>query len=567
MRRDLQTLSQKRYDVVVIGGGIYGAFAAWDGALRGLSVALIEKGDFGGATSSNSLKIVHGGFRYLQRGDFKRMRDSIRERTNLMRIAPHLIHPLECIIPTFGLIGMKGRLSLKAALLINELVSFDKNSLGDPQKYIKRGHVISKESCGGLIDGLNDDDISGGAVWYDGLMFNSERLVLSILLSASSHGADLANYLEVVDIRIDSGRVKYVVVEDNLSGERFDIQASFVINAAGPWAGLVANMVKSTPVVRKPFMVRAMDLIVNKQIFGNYAVGIQGKNGKDTGGISSRRGHYFFVPWRDRTMIGTYYTPSDDHPDDVGIREDEVMDFIGKVNESYPPANLSVDDVTLYHVGLLPSSSFYSGRRGIRLEEKYRIQDHGKTDDVEGMISVYGVKYTTARLVVEKTLDLMLKKMGREHVICKTGLTPVYGGEIANFEEFLEASSRLRDGKWKEGSLKNLAFNHGSKMETVIRYAEASPDMAHTIGDSQEVTRGQIINGIREEMAQKLSDLVMRRTDLGSAGYPGDKAIEECALLAAGELSWVDSDVKREIEEVKKFFSPLINREKIGGGE
>jgi glycerol-3-phosphate dehydrogenase len=146
MKRNIDSLSNTEYDLLVIGSGIYGAVLAWDGVLRGLRVALIDKADFGGATSANSLKIVHGGLRYLQQLDFRRMRESIRERTNYMEIAPHLVHPLSCVMPTYGH-TMKGREVMFFGLMLNDIISMDRNRLKDPEKIIPMGRVISKRSC------------------------------------------------------------------------------------------------------------------------------------------------------------------------------------------------------------------------------------------------------------------------------------------------------------------------------------------------------------------------------------------------------------------------------------
>jgi glycerol-3-phosphate dehydrogenase len=149
VKRNLVQLTSNIYDLLVIGGGIYGAWVAWDATLRGLSVALVDKGDFGSATSSNSLKIIHGGFRYLQHGDFRRMRESIGERRNLMRVAPHLVHPLPVLIPTYGH-WMQRKELLTLALAMNDLIGVDRNWGNDPQKYIPRGgHFPGKRCCNG----------------------------------------------------------------------------------------------------------------------------------------------------------------------------------------------------------------------------------------------------------------------------------------------------------------------------------------------------------------------------------------------------------------------------------
>ena len=197
MQRDLTKLSQNVYDLLIVGGGIYGAGVARDASLRGLSVALVEKADFGCATSANSLKMIHGGLRYLQHGDFKRMRESIYDRRILMQIAPHLVHPLGVVVPTYGH-GIKGKEVMTIALAINDIVSCDRNVGIDPHKHIPPGRTISKTECLQLLPGIDAKDLTGGAVFCDAQVYNSERLVLSFLRSAAQKNADLANYVEVI---------------------------------------------------------------------------------------------------------------------------------------------------------------------------------------------------------------------------------------------------------------------------------------------------------------------------------------------------------------------------------
>ena len=146
MKRNLARLSENVYDVLIIGGGIYGLFTAWDAALRGLSVALVEKGDFGHATSSSSQRVIHGGLRYLRNANILQMRESIQERTNMIRLAPHLVHPLPFLIPSYGH-GLRGKAALSLALKIHDLVGFDRNQLNDPQKHFPPGQTMSKSSA------------------------------------------------------------------------------------------------------------------------------------------------------------------------------------------------------------------------------------------------------------------------------------------------------------------------------------------------------------------------------------------------------------------------------------
>ncbi|MFZ1747563.1 MAG: FAD-dependent oxidoreductase, partial [Nitrospirales bacterium] len=241
MTRNLPRLANARYDVAVVGGGIYGACVAWDASLRGLSVVLLEQGDIGSGTSANSLKIIHGGFRYLQHGDFTRMRESIQEQMALMRIAPHLVHPLPVLIPTYGH-GLRGKEVFACALAINDLIGFDRNRLDDPQKHIPRGRILSRSRVLELLPNIPDAHLTGGGVFHDGMVYNSERLLLSFLHSAESMGAEVANYVKVVGYLKTNDQVRGLEAEDRLSGERFQVEANVVVNACGPWLDQTEDM-------------------------------------------------------------------------------------------------------------------------------------------------------------------------------------------------------------------------------------------------------------------------------------------------------------------------------------
>jgi glycerol-3-phosphate dehydrogenase len=184
MNRNLERLANQTFDVLVIGGGIHGAVATWDAALRGLSVALIERGDFGSATSQNSLKIIHGGLRYLQDGNLPRIRTMARERTTWMKIAPHLVHPLTCLTPTRQKLS-RSRLALGVALTANDLLSFDRNHLSDPEKHLANGKLISQRELAHLLPGYDVSTSTGAAVWHDAQIYNTERLLLEFILSAA----------------------------------------------------------------------------------------------------------------------------------------------------------------------------------------------------------------------------------------------------------------------------------------------------------------------------------------------------------------------------------------------
>ena len=197
MKRNLERLANQKFDVLVVGGGIHGAITAWDAALRGLSVALIERGDFGSGTSQNSLKIIHGGLRYLQNGNLSRIRMMVRERTAWMKIAPHLIHPLPCLMPTTQQMS-RSRLAMGIALMANDYLSFDRNQLDDPEKDLFDGMIVSQRELSRILPGYDVSTSTGAAVWYDAQIYNSERLLLEFIISAVQIGAEAANYVEAI---------------------------------------------------------------------------------------------------------------------------------------------------------------------------------------------------------------------------------------------------------------------------------------------------------------------------------------------------------------------------------
>lgn len=553
MKRDIAQISRNVYDVLIIGGGIYGAWTAWDSCLRGLSVALVDKGDFGCATSSNTLKIIHGGLRYLQHADFGRMRQSIRERMILMHIAPHLVHPLPFLMPTYGHF-MQGKEIMSLALLINDIIGFDRNQLKDPEKYLPRGRVISKGECIRLFPGVKEKGLTGGAIWYDCQMYNSERLLLSFLRTAEKAGANLANYIEVIGFIKYGSRVTGVKARDVITEEELDIRAKMIVNTSGPWVDYVLSFLNGHNKSRRVFLSKAMNVVVKRQMIPKYAVGVSSKSEyRDDDSIVGKGSRLFFItPWRNYSLIGTTYIPYEGVPNDFKVTEKDIEGFINEFNQAYPAASLRREDISFFHGGLLPMDG--DSGRTVRLSKKYRIQDH-IDDGIEGLISVIGVKYTTARAVAEKTVDLVFRKLGRKPFRCLTEVTPVHGGNIERFNDFLAKEMEKKSQELDAHVIRHLVYNYGSEYPEVLRYLDENPELGKTVNDTSRVIKAEVLHGVREEMAQKLADVILRRTELGSAGNPGDKALKTCALIMARELGWDESRVQREIEEVRAVFS------------
>ncbi|MFH1942465.1 MAG: glycerol-3-phosphate dehydrogenase/oxidase [bacterium] len=558
MKRDLKTLSENQYDILVIGGGIYGATIAYDAALRGLSVALIDKGDFGGRTSGNSLKIIHGGLRYLQNFDIVRMRESIRERRTLMRIAPHLVHPFPCVMPTYGHL-MKGKEVMRMGMLMNDIISFDRNRLSDHEKYIPRGRVLSKGECLRLVPGIDDRGVTGGAFWHDAQMINSDRLILSFVLSAVKEESHAANYVEAVGFNQQNGRIEGIEAKDVLTGEPFPIRSRLVINAGGGWMDKVLGLADGRLRTGHANLSTAMNLVIKREILPGCAAGLTSRMlyKRSDGKVVQKKRVLFMAPWRRFTLVGTFHRPYSDDPDALHVTEEEVERCLKEANSAYPGAPIQREDVSFFHKGFLPMDGTDRKWNEVRLTKRYRIYDHSQEDGVEGLITVSGVKYTTARDVAEKVVNLAFKKMGMNSTRCTSDERRLVGGEMDGFEPFLNRATENAPYRLKADVLRRLVINYGSEYGRVLEYAKEDSNWIQTIPGSSEVLKAEIVHAVREEMALRLSDVILRRTDLGSGGHPGGIALKETATVMAEELNWSKDRVRKEIDEVNAIYRPV----------
>ena len=540
--------------MVSIGGGIYGAWLAWDAALRGLTVALVDQGDFGNATSGNSQKIAHGGLRYLQHADFKRMRESIRERSYLLQNAPHLVDPAPFLIPTYGY-GLRGKMAMAMALKLNDIISFDRNKNLRPEKQIPNGRILSKEECLWYCPGLDQKGLNGGALFFDGQIYNPERFLLSILLSASNYQADIVNYVKVNGFLQDRNNIYGLSAEDVLTGEKLQVRSRVIANCSGPWLDKVLGLVDNLENEKRMNVFKAV-VLGTKQLFKEIAVGVPSVyRYRDEKEIIKKGYRYFFItPWRNFSLVGTFYSPYSGHPDDFEIKGGEICELLNEVNAALPSLKIKREDVFFVNAGLLPRADLGGEKNEIQYEKNYRIYDHEHENGIRGLISVKGVKFTTARDVAEKAIDLVSKKLKKDRDPCRTGTIPIYGGEIEGVENGMEKAIELRAEGITENTIQHLFRTFGSEYRVVFRYGDEDPTLLEPVYEMSPVIKAEVVHGVREEMANKLTDIIFRRTELGTGGYPGDKCLEVCASLMARELGWGTEITGEEVERVKRVF-------------
>jgi glycerol-3-phosphate dehydrogenase len=483
MRRDLDQLTRQTFDVLVVGGGIYGLTIACDAAGRGLSVALIERSDFGSGASFNHLRTIHGGLRYLQTLDLARARESVRERRTLAWIAPAAVRPLPFVLPLSPSLT-QGTLAMRAGFLLDSVISRDRNDKVPRSHQLPSGRVIGRDEAIEQVPLMQSQRLTTAALWYDYVTTEADRLTLSWGIAAASHGAVLANYVEASTLTIEGGRTIGVHAVDRQQQRAFDIRARVTVNATG---GAVDRLLGNSGIASGLPMLKAMNLVTVREPPA-AAIGGRGPSGRTL----------FLVPWKNRALFGTWESSAPCAPDDLSISKGDVAGFLMEINHAFPSIALTPADVTLVHRGVVPAAVRPDGRA--TLEGHEQVWDHADRG-VEGLVSVAGTKYTTARAVAERVTNRVCAKLERHPGACRTA-------------------------------------------------SDALPLPALS-GDAL------LAHAARHEMVLTLEDAVVRRTPLGALGCPTDELLRHAATIVGAELGWDEAKKDTEVEAVQRFYGTL----------
>lgn len=422
MHRDIRHFTGRTFDALIVGGGVYGLTIACDASQRGLSVALVERGDFGSGSSFNHLRTIHGGLRYLQSLDFARARESIRERRTLAQIAPHAVHPQRFVLP-LGRSLLRGKMAMRAGLLLDRLVAGDRNEGLLASHFLPAGTVVDRKTALERFPMLRGTDAAGAAIWYDYVATDADRLTLAWGLAARAHGALLANYVEATALGQNGSRGLTVHALDRPSGESFEINTRLVVNATG---SAIDRLLAPAGLATGMPTLKAMNLVTSREAPAD-AIGGQSRTGRNL----------FLVPWRGRALFGTWESTQVCAPDDLAVSEADVDAFIADLNHAFPSCRLSRTDVTLVHRGVVPAVKRADG--GVALDGSEGIHDHAANGRPE-IVSVAGTKYTTARAVAERVTDRLLKKLGRAPEPCRTAETALPISQLTGADLLLSAA-------------------------------------------------------------------------------------------------------------------------------
>jgi glycerol-3-phosphate dehydrogenase len=550
VRRDLDRLGRDEFDVLIVGGGISGGCLAHDAALRGLSVALIEKGDFGGATSAASSKLLHGGIRYLQQARIDRVRESAAERAAFQIIAPHLTRYVPFLIPTYRGFS-RGRTTLAAGVAMYEWLTAGPNAhIADPAKRVPRPSREQVAAWRPQIEALSPrEKPTGASAIYESHMYSSERMTLAFLKSASARGAAIANYVCADAFFRKGNRVSGVVARDALTDREVRIGARLTVNAAGPWIGKLDQQLGAGPLRRQITGFSRGAHIVTRQILADVAIALP--TPRRTQAVVTRGGrHVFVIPWRGCSLIGTSDRTFTGDPDDVHPIDEDVEDLLHDVNGGLPGAGLTRADVRHAFAGLYPLSDETLSDDVYQGTGDYSIVDHAAVHHVEGCISMLGAKFTTARRLAERTTDLLLQKLGKPPVPAATRSTPVVGGEMRDLAAFSSDVHR-RLGRLGPAVLAHLIASYGTEIDEVVGGAE---QLLEPVTPDRESLGAEVAFAVEREMAVCLADIVFRRTGLGTLGHPGLSCLRRCADIIGVRLGWGADQKDHQIRQTERQF-------------
>jgi glycerol-3-phosphate dehydrogenase len=527
-------IAHQPFDAIVIGAGINGAGIARDAAMRGLRVLLLDKNDLASGTTSWSTRLIHGGLRYLEHGELGLVRESLRERERLFRLAPHLVKPLPLLIPIYER-ARRGPLAIRAGMLAYDLLSFDKT--------LERHRLLSRVEAQRRVPGLEPEGLRGAALYYDAQVEYAERLVLENALSAREHGAEVITHARVERFLLEGSAVCGVEFTDTLAGGSYAARAPLVVNVAGPWVDeMLARLGASSPrliggtkgshLVVEPFPGAPADAL--------YAEA-------ETDGRP-----FFIIPWNDLYLIGTTDLRYEGELDRVEAEEAEIEYLLKETNRVIPSARLTRAAVAYTYSGVRPLA--YSNDRAEKsITRRHFVHDHAP--GIEGLLSVVGGKLTTYRNLSEQAVNLLFKKLGRPAPPCPTARSLLPGALSPDSQDFQTFNERfIRRSALPAAINERLLRIYGTRAALLLDLVAAHAELAEAFSAETGAIGAEVVFSFREEMARSLADCLLRRTMVGLAAGMGIGADVAAASVARKFLGWSEERAEREISAYRRYL-------------
>lgn len=520
---DLQRLGSQQFDVLVIGGGVTGAGAALDASCRGLSVALVEARDLAAGTSSRSGKTLHGGLRYLARGDLGLVREALRER-NLMveRLCPHLARPEPFLYPLSR--RLWDRAHVGAGVLLYDL-------LGGARHGIPHHRHLSRAGALREVPALDPERVVG-AISYQDVRIDDARHTVTLARTAARHGAAIVVRAPVTALLRSGQRITGARVRDLEGGGELEVRAHAVINATGVWAEQVQRLAGPPAIELRPS--KGVHIVVPRERLAARS-GLIFATADNDNVLVSRR-------WWDYWIIGTTDTAWSGDPDDPLASADDVAHILGELNR-WLRRPLASSDVCGAYAGLRPLISTPASSTSALSRE------HAVAESAPGLLTIVGGKYTTYRTMARDVVDAARPRLPGTVPDSSTESVPLLGAEgivaIRRGRRALSAESGL-DVAWIE----HLLDRYGTLAEEVLALVGDRPELGRPLEGAPGYLAAELVYGVTHEGALSLADLLERRTRTSIERADGGRAAAgPAAALAAGELGWDDARREAEVEE------------------
>ena len=525
VNRDFSKLAETEYDVDIIGGGMIGTGVARDAAMRGLKTILFEKEDFCYGTSGRSSRMIHGGLRYLANYDLGLVREGLREREILLRLASHLVYPLKFLIPLYG--GFLNKMKLKIGMVLYDILFYDKSL--PSHKFFSKSKVIESEPA------LAENGLRGAYVYYDSQIALTERLCIENVVSAQNHGALLLNHAKIVGLVKESDVVSGVKVEDVLSGKTAQFQARLVVNVGWPWLDEILREVGK-----------------EKQSLARTTKGIHlvtPKVTKDAVALFASDGRaYFVMPWLDFELIGTTDTDYEKDMDAVKAEAEDVTYLRTEVEKAFPKAKF---DRIFYTIAGVRSLLHVEGVKESSITRRHIIYDHEEKEGLKGIVSVIGGKLTAYRGIAEDITRVVCKKLG-SNAKCMTAREKLPGANPAELERVRrKADSFAKDYGISVETLDRLVSLYGSRYVEVLDCMQKDKRLKERICRTQPDIMAEVVHAIEKESALTLTDFMIRRSLIAFRECEGLDCCAKAARKMGTILYWSSREVSAHVNAYK----------------
>lgn len=530
MTRDLSRLGAAPADLLIVGGGIHGLFAAYDAASRGLRVILVERDDFGAGLSFNHQRTLHGGLRALQHGALGKVREQLDERHVWTQLAPHLIRPLPFVMGTYG-IGTRSRLALGVGLSAYDLIGRHRNAGVPDALTLPASGLLSRRETAAAFPGIETRGLTGGARWYDYQARHPDRLTWLVARAASRAGAVLFNYVECMGPVRTGSRVTGARVRIWPSGEERDIEAATTMLCAG--AGL-ASLHERFGLRGAPPLLRAMNLVLDRPAL-DAAIAAPDRSGR----------MLTCVPWNGYSLVGTFQSDTPVSPPEDRAPEDVLAAILDDVRSAFPHLDADRAAIRIVHHGLTPAR--IAGGRAHLLPES-ELLSHLE----QGVYSLIGVKFTTARLAAAGAVDAVCASLGRRSP-SQTSRHTLPAGTAEGAAAAVDARCHAADLDLDASARRHLVDWYGTEAPDVLDYA-VTTGLASPVVEGSPVLAAEIAYAHAHGAAVRLADAALRRTNLGATGHPGRAALEAAAGVMTRRCGWSDEQRAAEIAHVERRY-------------